>query len=131
LEGKPVTGICSEAQIDRKMFYRWWNRYQAQGWSGLEENPKVAPFPQIDDFLKEKVIRLRKRYEWRTNKIAGCLSRKGYTIDNNQAYRIICEAALNHPIGEPRKTWGTRSFQREHNNSLWQADFNSATTITG
>ena len=124
LEGKPVTEICSEAQIDRKMFYRWWNRYQAQGWSGLEEKPKGRPsFPKIDDFLKEKVIKLRKRYEWGPNKIAGCLSRKGYTIDHNQAYRIICEAGLNHPIGEPRKTWGTRRFQREHNNSLWQADF--------
>ena len=45
------------------------------------------------------------------------------TIDNNQAYQIICEAGLNHPITEPRKTWGTKRFQREHNNSLWQADF--------
>ena len=39
------------------------------------------------------------------------------------AYRIICQAGLNHPITEPRKTWGTKRFQREHNNSLWQADF--------
>ena len=40
LEGKPVTAICVEAQIDRKMFYRWWSRYQADGWKGLEEKAK-------------------------------------------------------------------------------------------
>ena len=124
LEGRSVTDICSEAQIGRRMFYRWWNRYQTQGWAGLEEKPKGRP-PGLglDDLLKKKVIKLRTRYEWGPKKIAGYLSRKGYTVDNNQAYRIICEAGLNHPISEPRKTWGTKRFVREHNNSLWQADF--------
>jgi transposase len=106
------------------MFYRWWNRYQAQGWSGLEEKPKGRPAgPKTDDFIKEKVIKLRKRYEWGPNKIAGTLRLKGYDVDHNEAYRIICKAGLNHPITQPRKTWGTKRFQREHCNSLWQADF--------
>jgi len=124
LEGISVTDICSEAQIDRKMFYRWWNRYQTQGWKGLEEKHKGRPTGyKPDDFIKDKVIKLRKRYEWGPKKIAGCLKLKGCTIDHNQVYRIICEAGLNHPITSPRKTWGTKRFQREHNNSLWQADF--------
>lgn len=124
LEGRAVTDICSEAKIDRKMFYRWWNRYKTQGWSGLQEKPKGRPsIPGPDDFIKQKVIKLRRRYEWGPKKIAGCLSRKGYNVDNNQAYHIICEAGLNHPISMPRKTWGTKRFQREHCNSLWQADF--------
>ena len=124
LEGRSVTDICSEAQIDRKMFYRWWNRYQTQGWNGLAEKPKGRPsLPRPDGILKEKVIKLRKRYEWGPKKIAGCLRRKGYAIDHNQAYHIICEAGLNCPITAPRKTWGTKRFQREHCNSLWQADF--------
>jgi transposase InsO family protein len=71
----------------------------------------------------KRVIKLRARYEWGPRKIAGCLRLKGYDIDNNQAYRIICQAGLNHPITEPRKTWGSKRFQREHCNSLWQADF--------
>jgi transposase InsO family protein len=125
LEGKSVTDICSEAQIDRKMFYRWWNRYQTHGWKGLEEKTKGRPTgPEPDDFVKEKVIKLRKRYEWGPKKLAGSLRLKGYDVDHNEAYRIICEAGLNHPIIVPRKTWGTRRFQREHCNSLWQADFN-------
>jgi len=108
LEGKAVTDICSQAQIDRKMFYRWWNRYQTRRRSGLEEKPRGRPNdPEIDACLKAKVIKLRTKYEWGPKKIARYLSRKGYSVDNNQAYKIICEASLNHPITAPRKTWGT------------------------
>ena len=51
------------------------------------------------------------------------MGHRGFTVDHHQVYLVICEAGLNHPITEPRKTWGTKRFQREHNNSLWQADF--------
>jgi transposase InsO family protein len=106
------------------MFYRWWNRYQAEGNNGLKEKTRGRPKSfGIEDSLKKKVIKLRERYEWGPKKIAGSLRLKGYEIDNNQAYRIICQAGLNHPISMPRKTWGTKRFQREHCNSLWQADF--------
>jgi len=124
LEGKSVAEICVQAQISRKVFYYWWKRYQAEGWKGLEEKQRGRPEgPEIDGALKEKVIKLRERYGWGPSKIAGHLNHKGFDIDHNQAYRVICEAGLNHPINEPRKTWGTKRFQREHSNSLWQADF--------
>jgi putative transposase len=124
LEGQPITAICIQARISRKMFYYWWSRYQAEGWKGLQEKPKGRPRePGFDGSLKEKVIKLRKRYEWGPNKIAGYLRHKGFTVDHHKVYAVICEAGLNHPITEHRKTWGTKRFQREHNNSLWQADF--------
>jgi len=125
LEGRlPVSSICIQARISRKTFYYWWSRYQAYGWEGLQEKAKGRPCgPKLEDSLKEKVIKLRKRYEWGPNKIAGYLEHKGYTVDHHQVYSVICEAGLNRPIIEPRKTWGTKRFQREHNNSLWQADF--------
>ena len=124
LQGCSVTEICSSAKVSRDMFYRWWNRYQAEGKGGLKEKPRGRPKTSIiEDSLKQRVIKLRRRYDWGPNKIAGHLSHKGFIIDHNQAYHIICEAGLNHPISEPRKTWGTKRFQREHNNSLWQADF--------
>ena len=33
LQGCSVTEICTSAGISRDMFYRWWNRYQAEGYS--------------------------------------------------------------------------------------------------
>ena len=84
------------------------------------DRPKVLG---TEDSLKKKVVKLEERYEWGPKKIAGSLRLKGYDMDNNQACQIICQAGLNYPITEPRKTWGTKRFQREHCNSLWQADF--------
>jgi len=124
LEGQAVASICIQARISRKMFYYWWSRYQAQGWIGLSEKRKGRPCgPGLDFYLREKIIKLRKRYGWGPNKIAGHLQHRGFTVDHHKVYSAICEAGLNHPIGEPRKTWGKKRFQREHNNSLWQADF--------
>jgi putative transposase len=124
LEGISVTAICAQAKISRKVFYFWWNRYQAEGWNGLQEKQRGRPpGPILDASVRKKVVKLRERYGWGPNKIAGLLSHKGFSIDHNQVYHVICEAGLNHPITEPRKTWGTKRFQREHNNSLWQADF--------
>jgi len=124
VQGCSVTEICTSAQISRDMFYRWWNRYQTEGKSGLREKPKGRPKSLgVERSVKEKVVKLRRRYGWGPSKIAGHLTHKGFSIDHNQAYHIICEAGLNHPIDEPRKTWGTKRFQREHCNSLWQADF--------
>ena len=124
LQGCSVTQICSSAKISRDMFYRWWNRYLAEGKDGLKEKARGRPKgSEVEGSLKNKVIKMRERYEWVPKKLAGRLKLMGYEIDNNQAYRIICEAGLNHPISEPRKTWGTKRFQREHCNSLWQADF--------
>jgi putative transposase len=124
LEGQLVTSICTQARISRKMFYYWWSRYQAQGWEGLHEKPKGRPCgPELEVSLKEKIIKLRKRYEWGPNKIAGYLGHRGFAVDHHKVYSVICEAGLNHPITQPRKTWGTKRFQREHCNSLWQADF--------
>ena len=97
LEGKSVAEICVQAQISRKVFYYWWKRYQAEGWKGLEEKQRGRPEgPEIDGALKEKVIKLRERYGWGPSKIAGHLNYKGFDIDHNQAYRVICEAGLNH-----------------------------------
>jgi transposase len=113
LKGCSVTEICASAKISRDMFYRWWNRYQTHGKSGLTEKARGRPKSiNLDDSLKEKVVKIRQRYDWGPNKIAGHLNHKGFNIDHNQAYRIIREAGLNHPITEPRKTWGTKRFQR-------------------
>lgn len=124
LQGCSVTGICASSQISRDMFYRWWNRYRKEGWRGLEGRQRGRPKSSVlDGSLKDKVVKLRKRYGWGPKKISGCLCRRGYVIDHNRVYQVICDAGLNHPIGEPRKTWGTKRFQRDRSNSLWQADF--------
>ena len=90
----------------------------------LKKNPKVDPaFQDQTVFSKKKSLNCAKDTSGDPKRLPVASRRRGYVIDHNKAYYIICEAGLNHPITEPRKTWGTKRFQREHCNSLWQADF--------
>ena len=60
LQGWSLSEICACARISRTMFYRWWNRYQTEGWQGLEERPRGRPKgPEIDEELKRKIVKLR------------------------------------------------------------------------
>ena len=41
---------------------------------------------------------------------------------------MLIEKQLNHPIGEPRKTWGKKRWERLHSMSLWQTDWKDINT---
>ena len=46
-------------------------------------------------------------------RLLASLRLKGYDVDNNQAYHIICEAGLNHPITSPERH-GELSVSKEN-----------------
>jgi transposase len=83
LEGMRVSAICAQAKISRKVFYFWWNPYQAEGWNGLQEKQRGRPLgPGLNDALRKKVVKLRERYDWGPKKIAGHLCHRGFSIDH-------------------------------------------------
>jgi hypothetical protein len=45
------------------------------------------------------------------------------SVSHTTVHKILIQAGMNNPIPAPRRVWGKRRFQREHSNSLWQADF--------
>jgi transposase InsO family protein len=124
-KGWPVTTICTHARISRDMFYRWWNRYQAEGNAGLSprlKRPHTIHY-KVTPHLAQRIITLRNKYRWGPDKIAGYLRLKGTPLSHTTVYEVICAAGLNNPLDQPRKTWGKKRFERLHSNSLWQADF--------
>jgi transposase len=124
VQGWSVADICVHARVSRDMFYRWWNRYRKEGWAGVGERPRGRPKGSgVSNELRKEIVRLRKRYEWGPSKIEGYLKQRGVSAPHNRVYRVICEEGLNNPVGEPRKTWGKKRFERKNSNSLWQADF--------
>jgi len=127
-----VTEICAHAQISRDTFYRWWNRYQAEGLDSLKERPRGRPRGgRVSSGLRRKIVRLRKRYEWGPNKIEGYLKQRGFNVPHNRIYRIICEEGLNNPITTPRKTWGKKRFERNILTAFGRPILSSAATTTG
>lgn len=127
LGGWSVRTLCGHAGVHRSTVYKWWRRFQRQGWEGLERRSRrprtVHRTPQG---IVDRVLELRGKYRWGPCKIEGCLKRRGVHISHNTVHRILRRAGLNRPISRPRKTWGTRRFERASPNDLWQADFKLA-----
>ena len=73
------------------------------------------------------ILELRRSKHWGPNKIEGYL--RNYKVpemtpvSHRTIHRILVKAGLNNPISAPRRVWGKHRFEREHSNSLWQADF--------
>jgi transposase InsO family protein len=121
-EGVPVNEICTAAQIPRRTFYNWLNRYR-EGFENLTDKPRrphIIHKTPIDTL--NRIITLRKETGWCPHRIAGHLRKNGVDVCHMTVYRILCQEGLNHPLQKPRTKHTYRRWQRKHSNSLWQCD---------
>ena len=70
-----VTDICKHIHISRMSFYRYWNRYKKEGLDGLKDHSKRPhTIHKTDKKIEQKVIQLRKKYQYCPHKIQGTLA---------------------------------------------------------
>jgi len=122
-EGVPVSEICASAQIPRRTFHNWWNRYQIYGLDGLRPRSR-APHTvhRVSQNIVDNVITLRREKNWGPQLIAGYLGTQGIEVGSTTVYRILCRERLNNPLEKPRTKRTYKRWQRRHPNSLWQCD---------
>jgi len=122
-EGVSVSEICTATQIPRRTFYNWWKRYENGGFDNLaDKSTKPNTTHSIPPEVVEAVTALRREIGWCPQRIAGHLRRNGVEVCHMTVYRILRQAALNHPLTKPRIKRTYRRWQRMHPNSLWQCD---------
>jgi len=125
LQGWRSAEVATALRIDERTVYRWWRVYRKQGWEGLRlrsHRPHIihrTPQPTA-----ELILQLRRTRHWGPCRIEGYLRNyHATTISHTTIHKILVKTGLNNPIPNPRRVWRKRRFQREHSNSLWQADF--------
>jgi len=122
-EGVPVSRICTSAQIPRRTFYNWWDRYQLHGLEGLEPRSRTPhTIHRVDPITVEKAVALRRMKGWGPQLISGYLGTRGIKIGSTTVYRTLCQEGLNHPLAKPRIKRTYKRWQRKRPNSLWQCD---------
>jgi len=127
LEGWKIAEIAETLRVSEKTVDRWCSVHRKYGWEGLMVRSHAPHMiyrtPQATADL---VLKLRREKHWGPCKIEGYL-RKHYEetapVSHTTIYKILVKAELNNPTEKPRRIWGRRRFEREHSNSLWQADF--------
>jgi transposase InsO family protein len=122
-EGVPISEICTSAQIPRRTFYNWWNRYRLHGLEGLEPRPtKPHTIHRVNSAIIERATVLRREKGWGPQLIAGYLGTQNIKVGSTTIYRILRREGLNHPLAKPRTKRTYRRWQRKRSNSLWQCD---------
>lgn len=117
--------IATALRIDERTVYRWWRVYRKHGWEGLHvKSHRPHTIHRTPQSTAERIIQLRRTRNWGPCRIEGYL--RNYAkqpVGHTTIHKILNQAGLNNPIPKPRRIWRKRRFQREHSNSLWQADF--------
>jgi transposase InsO family protein len=122
-EGVPVNEICTAAQIPRRTFYNWWNRYENGGFDNLIDKPrKPNTIHRTPDETVKAVADLRRETGWCPHRIAGYLRKDAVEVCHMTVYRILRREGLNHPLNKPRTKRTYKRWQRRRSNSLWQCD---------
>jgi len=126
LEGCRSTEIATALRIDERTVYRWWRVYRKHGWASLHvKSHRPHTIHRTSQATVDLILQLRRTRNWGPCRIEGYLRNynKRNIASHTTIHKILNQAGLNNPIPKPRKVWGKRRFQREHSNSLWQADF--------
>jgi putative transposase len=120
--------IATALRIDERTVYRWWRIYRKHGWEGLRvKSRRPHNYYKTPQSTVNLVLELRRSRHWGPNKIEGYVRNHRpeaiVPVSHRTIHRILVKAGLNNPISAPRRVWGKHRFEREHSNSLWQADF--------
>ncbi len=128
LQGASVVFICQQAGISRDTFYRYWCRFQREGWDGLGiKSHKPHTIHRTPQETVDYITQLREDKGWGPCRIEDYLNRENpegiKPVGHNTIYRIISQAGLNKPLRKPRRAVGKKRFCRTEPNQMWQTDW--------
>jgi transposase InsO family protein len=124
---KNFSRLCENFEISRKTGYKWIERFESSGQSGLKDLPRrPANSPKrISGALEEAIKRIRKQHcTWGGRKIRRRLQNLGY--GDVPSASTITEVLKRNGLIDPFEGAKHSPFQRfEHPypNDLWQMDF--------
>jgi transposase InsO family protein/transposase-like protein len=130
----PVTRTLEELDVPRSTFYRWYRRYQHEGYGGLaDRKPQVRQFwNRIPDEERERTVELALNHpELSPRELAWFITdHEGYFISESSVYRILKGFDL---VTSPafRIVTAGDSFKNptKRVNELWQTDFTQLKVI--
>jgi transposase InsO family protein len=124
--GESVAEVCRRHGISRASYYRYRERYRAEGADGLVERsrkPQGSPW-QLDPGLERTICELRTRHpRWGARRIRAELARGGvgWLPAISTIHQVLKRNYLVAPR-PPRRPRARKRFERESSNDLWQID---------
>jgi transposase InsO family protein len=132
--GESVAAVCRRRGISRASFYRYRQRYLAEGIDGLQAKPRqpLTSPARIDPRLEQAICALRKQHpRWGARRIRAELARAG--VDAPAKSTIHRTLTRNHLVAPrpPRRRPAKKRFERPVANDLWQIDATQVKLASG
>jgi transposase len=105
-----VSEACRKAHVGRATFYYWKDRFDAEGYPGLEKYEKKGPakgYGRVSVAIEQKVLELHNQHaDWGKHRIADEIAKANNwvpLVSPNTVRRILEEAGLWKPKETRRK----------------------------
>lgn len=94
-QGRPVAHVAAELGISRATAYKWWARFRAEGWEGLEDRssrPRACPH-RTPRRVERRIEGLRRSRKLGPVRIGGILEMAPSTV-----HRVLVRLGLNRLV---------------------------------
>jgi len=125
--GGNISRLCKNFGISRKTGYKWLERFQSSGQTGLENQSRrpINSPGQISTGIEEAIIQVREKHQaWGGRKIRRFLQDSG--VNTVPAASTITEVLRRNGLiqeFDASKHSPFQRFERKYPNDLWQMDF--------
>lgn len=107
-----VTKICNHAQIPKRTFYNWLNKYRR--YHTVEDLPKTPHMiHRTPTNIVNKIITIRKMTNRNEYAISSYLKRQGTSISHSTVYNVLSKTNLINHLSKPRKQRQYIRFSRK------------------
>ena len=118
--GRPVAQVAEEMNVSRATGYKWWRRFLAEGYAGLEDRSS-RPFrspARTPRWLARRIVRLRQQKKWGPLRIAWQLGLAASTV-----HRVLVRAGCSRLSWMDRPTGRViRRYERSRPGELVHID---------
>lgn len=121
--GRGATSIARIQKISRQMVYKLVHKYKKEGVAAYKAKQPGRPPHKINLRFAKRVISLRKRHDYGSEKLHFVLTKQGFNVSQRQIQKILDKEKLTDPCPKRR---GQRKYVRYEwpiSNYMWHTDW--------
>ena len=121
--GRSATSIATIQKISRRYVYKLAARFKADGSEAYKTKKAGKPSQKINGIFAERVVELRKKTDYGSEKLHFVLKKQGFGVSQRQIQRILDISGLTEPCEKRRGKRKYVRYQWPISNYMWHCDW--------
>ena len=121
--GRSPTSIAEMQKITRQWVYELADKYKEKGAKAYKANKAGRPKLEINPAFVEKVILLREKTDYGSEKLHFVLKKEGFSVSQRQIQKVLDEKRLTDPCPKRRGKRKYVRYQWPISNYMWHCDW--------